>query len=176
MITGFSWAAFAEKGPLDPAGPGNGILGFSFGPGISYHGSSGFGPAIMARYDHSIWEAGPGTISLGGMVGTSFSGYDHGNYHHSWVNMAVVMRGAYHYGWKVPGLDTYAGLGAGTEFSMFDDNGDPDEYRDDFRIDFLPTFFMGASYFFTPVIGVNSEVGYNFAYVSLGLNLRLGKK
>jgi len=28
--------------------------------------ASGFGPAILVHYDHSIWKARPGTISLGG--------------------------------------------------------------------------------------------------------------
>lgn len=176
FCTAFSLPSYSSKGPVDPAGPGNGILGFGFGPGVGWYGASGFGPAILAHYDHSIWKVGPGTISLGGQVGTSFYWYKHLTYNYSWINMGVVFRAAYHYGWKVPGLDTYAGFGAGTQFSMFDNDGDPDPGRDDFRIGFLPTGFVGASYFFTDVIGVNAEFGHNFAYASIGLNFRLGKK
>jgi len=53
---------------VDPAGKGSGILGFGFGPGTPFCGGSGFGPAMYVHYDHSIWQAGPGTISLGGVA------------------------------------------------------------------------------------------------------------
>src|SRR3989339_1206296 len=72
IMAGFSVPSFSGNGPTDPAGKGSGILGFGFGPGIPFYGGSGFGPAILVHYDHSIWRAGPGTISLGGLIGTSF--------------------------------------------------------------------------------------------------------
>jgi hypothetical protein len=170
--------AMSANGPEDPAGKGNGILGFGFGPGVPYYGGGGFGPAILVHYDHSIWQAGPGTISLGGQIGTSFfwQDYNHsGNdYGYSWVNMGFVFRGAYHYGWKVPGLDTYAGFGAGTWFSMFNDDG-WDSGKKSTQVGFLPTAFFGGSYFFNDMVGLNAEFGYNFAYASIGLNFRLVK-
>lgn len=158
FLTGGASPSFSANGPKDPAGKGSGIIGFGFGPGIQFHGH-GFGPAILFHYDHSIWKAGPGAISLGGQVGTSFFG--------DWMNMGVVFRGAYHYGWKVPGLDTYAGYGMGTRFG-FKSNNDP-------HVDFLPTAFLGGSYFFNDVFGLNTEMGYNFAYISIGLNFRIAK-
>ena len=179
LMGGFSVPSFSGNGPLDPAGKGNGILGFGFGPGIPYYGGSGFGPAILVHYDHGIWQAGPGTISLGGQIGTSFFWYHFSHkdvdYKYSWTNLGFVFRGAYHYGWKVPGLDTYAGFGAGTWFSMYNDGGYVDSGRKSSHVDFLPTGFFGASYFFNNVIGVNAEFGYNFAYASIGLNFRLSK-
>ena len=60
-----SLQAFAANGPKDPAGKGKGILGFGLGPGIGYYGGNGFGPAFLVHYDHSIWQAGPGTTSDG---------------------------------------------------------------------------------------------------------------
>ncbi len=174
------WAlpSYSEKGPVDPAGRGAGILGFGFGPGTGFYGGSGFGPAILVHYDHSIWQAGPGTISLGGQIGSSFFWhtypYDGYDYHYSWVNMGFVFRGAYHYGWKVPGLDTYAGFGAGTYFSMYDNDGYKNG-KDSFHAGFLPTFFFGGSYYFNDLIGINAETGYNFAWFSVGLNFRLIK-
>jgi hypothetical protein len=178
FMAGFSAPSFSGNGPVDPAGPGSGILGFGFGPGIPFYGGSGFGPAIIVHYDHSIWQAGPGAISLGGQIGTSFfwHNYSHHdvNYKYTWVNMGFVFRGAYHYGWKVPGLDTYAGFGAGTWFSIYNDNG-YDSGKKSTQVGFLPTAFFGGSYFFNEAIGVNSEFGYNFAYVTIGLNFRLSK-
>lgn len=176
LMTGFSISSYSANGPMDPAGKGNGILGFGFGPGIGFYGGSGFGPAILVHYDHSLWEAGPGTISIGGQIGTSFFAHSYGNdgYKDHWVNMGFVGRAAYHYGWDVAGLDTYAGFGAGTWFSMFNDDGN-DNNKDDFSIGFLPTAFFGGSYFFNDMIGVNAEMGYNFAYFSVGLNFRVVK-
>jgi hypothetical protein len=178
FMVGFSFPSFSGKGPLDPAVKGSGVLGFGFGPGIPFYGGSGFGPAILVHYDQSIWKAGPGTISLGGQIGTSFFWYNFSHkgakYKYSWINLGFVFRGAYHYGWNVPGLDTYAGFGAGTWFSIYNDNG-YDSGKKSSHLGFLPIGFMGASYFFNDVIGVNAEFGYNFAYASIGLNFRLSK-
>ena len=179
FITGISIPSFSGNGPTDPAGKGSGILGFGFGPGIPFYGGSGFGPAIYVHYDYSMWQAGPGTISLGGQIGSSFFWRDftHENvrYKYSWTNFGFVFRGAYHYGWKVPGLDTYAGFGGGPLFSMYNDDGYENSGRSSSNVSFLPTAFLGASYFFNDVVGLNSEVGYNFTYVSIGLNFSLTK-
>jgi hypothetical protein len=40
---------------------------------------------------------------------------------------------------------------------------------------FLPTAFVGGSYFFNDVVGVNAEFGYNFAYAAIGVNFRIVK-
>jgi hypothetical protein len=178
LMVGLSVQSFSAKGPDDPAGRGNGILGFGFGPGIPFYGGSGFGPAILVHYDQSIWKAGPGTISLGGQVGTSFFSqtYSHKetSYKYRWTNIGFVFRGAYHYGWDVPGLDTYAGFGAGTYFSIYND-GVYDSGKKSSHVGFLPTAFFGGSWFFNKAVGLNSEIGYNFAYITIGLNFRITK-
>jgi hypothetical protein len=178
LMTGLSIPTFSGNNPVDPAGKGSGIIGFGFGPGIPYYGGSGFGPAILVHYDHSIWKVGPGAISLGGQFGTSFfshkfthEGYD---YKYHWTNVGIVFRAAYHYGWKVSGLDTYAGFGAGTWFSMYNDDG-YNSGKKSVQVGFLPTAFIGGSYFFNDLIGLNAEMGYNFAYISIGLNFRISK-
>jgi hypothetical protein len=133
---------------------------------------------MYVHYDHSIWQAGPGTISLGGQIGTSFFWHKYSNkelnYKDTWTNIAFVFRGAYHYGWKVPGLDTYAGFGGGPIISMHHD----DEYyegNNTTHVGFSPTAFIGVSYFFNDVVGLNSEAGYNFTYISIGLNFRISR-
>ena len=178
LITGFSVQSFSGNGPSDPAGKGNGILGFGFGPGIPFYGGNGLGPAILVHYDHSIWQAGPGTISLGGQIGTSFFWHNYAHheveYKEAWTNMGIVFRGAYHYGWQVPGLDTYAGFGAGTLFSVYNDGG-YETGKQPAHAGFLPTCFFGGSYFFNDFVGLNAEAGYNFAFISIGLNFRIAK-
>ena len=179
ILFGFiSVSSYSANGPTDPAGKGKGILGFGFGPGIGYYGGTGFGPAILVHYDHSIWKVGPGTISLGGQVGTSFFwegyNYDGKDYSQAWTNIGFVARGAYHYGWDVPGLDTYAGFGFGTRVSLYSDDGDYKGKKTS-NVGFLPTAFFGGSWYFNDLLGVNAEFGYNFAFVSVGLNFRIVK-
>ncbi|MFZ4520936.1 MAG: hypothetical protein ACOYNC_04490 [Bacteroidales bacterium] len=178
LMAGFSVQGFSGNGPLDPAGKGNGILGFGFGPAIPFYGSNGSGPAFIIRYDHGIWRAGPGTISLGGQIGTSFFWHHYWHkdvqYTEHWTNLGFVFRAAYHYGWKVPGLDTYAGFGGGTVFSMYNDGGYYPETKPS-HVGYLPSVFFGGTYFFSPVVGINAEFGYNFAYAAIGLNFRINK-
>jgi hypothetical protein len=178
LFIGYSDLSFGGNGPVDPADKGSGILGFGIGPGIPYYGGHGFGPAILVHYDHSIWRVGPGSISLGGQVGVSFFWHDitiqNNHYKRRWTNLGFAFRGAYHYGWKVAGLDTYAGFGAGPRFSMYN-NGGYYETTKSSQVGFLPTIFFGGSYFFNPLIGLNAEFGYNFAYAAIGLNFRLTK-
>lgn len=174
LVAGFSVPSFSANGPVDPARPGTGIIGFGFGPGVPYWGSNGVGPAFLFHYDHSIWQAGPGVISLGGQIGTSFFTDNSSDWDRSWTHTAFVFRGAYHYGWKVPGLDTYAGFGAGPRVSFYNGNHNGDDYNDT-EFGFTPTSFLGGSYFFNHTFGVNAEMGFNLAYFSVGLNFRIVK-
>ena len=162
----------------DPAAKGSAIFRFGFGAGIPFYGSSGFGPAAIYNYDQNAWQAGPGTISLGGQIGSSFFHRDFAfeghQYISKWSNVSVVFRSAWHYGWNVPGLDTYAGLGAGAMVTMYNNDG-YDSGKKATHYVFLPVAFAGVSYFFNHVVGVNAECGYNFTYVSAGLTFRLTK-
>lgn len=179
LILMTSMYTVAQKGPkpVDPMGKGNGVLGFVMGAGVPYYGVGGFGPAFIAKYDHSIWQAGPGTVSLGGMIGTSYFWDTYNNpsynYDETCVNMGIVFRAAYHYGWNVPGLDTYAGFGAGTRFSFYSDDWDDDNGKSSTNVGFLPTVFFGTSYFFNDLVGVNGEVGHNFTYAHIGVVLKI---
>jgi len=48
---------------------------------------------------------------------------------------------------------------------MYDDDGFPSDKKSS-HVGFLPTAFIGGSYFFNDLIGLNAEFGYNFAYAS----------
>ena len=177
LTTGLSFKSTGQ-GPVDPARPGSGIFGFGFGPGIPYFGGGGFGPAILLHYDQSIWKAGPGSVSLGGQIGTSFYLNDFAhhniNYAERWTNLGFVFRAAYHCGWKVRGLDTYAGFGAGTLFSFYHNTEYGSGYQDT-KVGFLPTCFIGGSYFFNRTVGMNAEFGYTVAFASIGMDFRIGR-
>lgn len=168
LIVFSSVSLFAQDGPKDPSGPGNGILGVGIGPGMGYYGG-GVGPAFVVHYDHGIWQVGPGTISLGGQFGTSFA-WNSGN--EFWTNTGFVGRAAYHYGWDVPGLDTYAGFGAGTVINFYSTDN-VNSNKSTTHVGFLPTFFFGGSYYFNDIVGLNAEMGYNFTFFSFGVNFRI---
>ena len=171
-----SVSTLGANGPKDPGGVGNGAIGFGIGPGLGFYGSTGVGPAFLVHYDQSLWQAGPGCLSLGGQIGTSFfsNSYDISGtgYKAHWINFGFIGRCAYHYGWKVPGLDTYGGFGAGSRISLYSDNNDLTDKKG-LEIGFQPTAFFGATYYFNDVVGVNAEMGENFAFFSFGLNFRI---
>jgi hypothetical protein len=151
-----------------------GTVTFSAGVGVGnqYEGNyynSPFG--TKAVIEAGLWKAGPGTISLGGEVGASFS--NGGGVYSNYKTRTIVVAGrsAWHYGWKVKGLDTYAGLAAGAGFHniKYNKNGTVNESN------VSPVFagFIGASYFVTPVFGFNVEVGNDISVIQAGIVLKL---
>ncbi len=170
--------SFCGDGPVNPGSPGSGVFRFGAGAAIPFYGCSGSGAVAVDNYDQNIWQAGPGTISLGGQIGVSFFSRDYTTdnhlYKYRWSNIVVIVRGAYHYGWGLPGFDTYAGIGAGPLLCMFDNDG-YDNGQKSSHLTILPAAFAGVTYFFNNIIGINAECGYNLAYVSAGITFRLTK-
>ncbi|HWK04548.1 MAG TPA: hypothetical protein VNS58_13000 [Puia sp.] len=159
------------NGPITPVQLGDVILNLGVGVGADYKGddyNTGFGTKIAI--EKAMWQAGPGVITLGGELGGSWSsggynGYD--NYHSSTIVAAA--RAAWHYGWQVPGLDTYGGVSAGLGFHHL--KYDPN-YSHSSVIP-APGAFVGASYFVTPNFGFNAEAGYDITAVQIGLVFKL---
>lgn len=133
---------------------------------VNYNSALG----TKAALEFGIWQAGPGVVSLGAEVGGTFS---RGGRYDDFRSRTIVVAGrsAWHYGWKVSGLDTYAGLSAGAGFHHYDyNNGNHYDYND-----VIPVFggFVGASYFFTPGFGVNIEAGYDVTSLQAGVIFKL---
>jgi hypothetical protein len=169
---GFSSMSFAQnKGPVTPVRVGSVILNIGVGIGTDYKNryyNSAFG--TKAALEFGLWQAGPGVITLGPEVGGSFS---NGGYYDGYKSNTIVVAGrsAWHYGWKVKGLDTYGGLSAGIGFHHY-------EYRnnnDYAKSDASPVFggFVGASYFVTPTFGFNAEAGYDITQAQVGIVFKL---
>ncbi|MDD4602252.1 MAG: hypothetical protein PHF97_00395 [Bacteroidales bacterium] len=160
--------------PVDPMSKGDWLLNFGFGPGVPVFGNgTGFGPAAKFVVETGIWELGPGVLTLGGEFGFSFFANKFGqDWRETWVNTMFGARSTYHYGWNVRGLDTYGGipLGIGFCFNTFDDQ--PGHHNAFPVYPYLGVVF-GASYFFTPTLGINGEVGYNSTYANIGLVFKL---
>lgn len=167
--------AFAQKPvPVDPMSKGSWLLNFGMGPGVHVFGNgSGFGPAAKVAFETGMWELGPGVLTLGGEAAFSFFSHKYyEDWRETWINMMFGARSAYHYGWQVRGLDTYGGIPVGIGFCASTHDDTPG-YHNAVPVYPYLGIFLGASYFFSPGIGVNAEVGYNSTYANIGLVFRL---
>src|SRR5260221_4284112 len=134
------------NGPTTPVKLGSVTVNGGIGVGSSYEGdyyNSPFG--LKAAIEWGLWEAGPGVITLGGEFGGSFSSGGYQNYNnYSSRTIIVAARAAWHYGWEVPGLDTYGGVSAGLGFPQFHYNN-PGYFHSNGIT--LPVIFLVTSYF-----------------------------
>lgn len=176
----FSQFSMAQKNsPVTPFKKGSVTVNLGVGIGNDYKGdykyyNSGSGFGTKAALEFGIWQAGPGVISMGAEVGGTFSNSSNNGNYKDFRSRTVVIAGrsAWHYGWKVSGLDTYAGVSAGAGFHHYDYNRGSQYYKND---DVIPAFggFVGASYFFTPNFGVNVEAGYDITNIQAGIIFKL---
>lgn len=159
------------NGPTTPVGLGTVVFNAGIGPGSGYEGdyyNSAFG--IKAAVEVGLWQAGPGVVTLGGEAGGSFSNGGHyDNYKSNTVIIAA--RAAWHYGWLVPGLDTYGGVSAGLGFHHYEYDH-PDAYSHN-KVIPVPGIFVGASYFVTPTFGFNAEAGHDITDIQIGVIFKI---
>jgi len=139
----------------------NGYNGFGYGYG------SGFGTKVAI--ERGMWQLGPGVLTLGAEVGGSFS--KSGSYKSNII--VVAARSAYHFGWNVPSLDTYGGVSLGPGFRGTDYDFANNDKRTKRDVIITPGVFVGASYYFSPRIGVNVEAGYDITVIQGGLVFKL---
>jgi|SRR5450432_438226 len=182
-ITLVSNKASAQKGGRDGNTFQTGTVTVSIGAGLGrnsygnygYYGSGyyGYGTAIGAKVaaEAGIWQLGPGVLSLGAEIGGSFSTANYNSYKSNIIIVAV--RSAYHFGWNVDKLDTYAGLSVGPGFRSYNyrDVNDSKYTRHDVVVS--PGAFIGATYFFSENIGVNVEAGYDITEIQGGIIFKL---
>ncbi len=156
--------------PVTPMKVGSTTLNLGIGIGSTYDGydyGNKFG--TKAALEFGLWQAGPGVVTLGGEVGGSFTSGDlFDNDDYKARTIVVAARSAWHFGWNVRGLDTYAGVSAGVGFEHYDYRVGNEKRSNDKAI---PVFggFVGASYFFTPTFGVNAEAGYDITNIQAGV-------
>jgi hypothetical protein len=156
-------------GPVTPMQVGSVFVNLGIGVGADYKGQT-YGTAFgfKAAAEFGLWQAGPGVVTLGPEIGGSFSnqGYTGGSYNAN--TFVVAGRAAWHYGWQVPGLDTYAGFSAGIGFNHYSSfNYDNNSV--------IPAFggFIGGSYFITPTFGFNAEAGFDITMFQVGVVFKL---
>ena len=168
----FSYAqSHAPRGPVTPVRVGSVTLNMGIGIGSEYKGNY-YNSALgtKAAVEWGLWQAGPGVITLGIEFGGSFS---NGGYFDDFKSRTLIVAGrsAWHYGWRVTGLDTYGGLSTGIGFHHY-------KYRNNNSFDgreVIPVFgaFVGASYFISPRFGFNVEAGYDITRLQGGIIFKL---
>jgi hypothetical protein len=158
-------------GETTPMQVGSVFLNLGIGVGADYEGdNSGTAFGFKASAEFGLWQAGPGVITLGPELGGSYSNnsYYHNYSSYSANTFVIAGRSAWHYGWDVPGLDTYGGFSAGIGFHHYAYEG----YANNSTI---PVFgaFVGGSYFISPTFGFNAEAGYDITNFQVGVVFKL---
>ena len=161
-------------GETTPMQIGSVFLNMGIGVGADYKSrnyGTPFGFKIAAEF--GLWQAGPGVITLGPELGGSFSNDNYyGNSNKYYSNTFVVAgRSAWHFGWNVPGLDTYGGFSAGIGFNHYTYNSVNDVSNNQV----IPAFgaFVGGSYFISPTFGFNAEAGFDITNFQVGVVFKL---
>lgn len=177
VVSGITTTAVAQssKSRITPFRQGSITLNPGVGIGTHYNNEYS-GDATLgtkAALEFGIWKAGPGVVSLGPEIGATTSNrsnrYQFDNFHST--SFVVAARSAWHFGWRVPGLDTYAGASAGVAFRNYNYNNGND-YANDEVAPVLGAF-VGVSYFFTNRFGVNAEAGFDITSLQGGVIFKL---
>lgn len=160
------------QSPVSPVEKGSVIFNAGVGIGNEYN-SNYYNKALgtKAAVEVGMWQAGPGVITLGVQAGGTFAnGGTLDNYKAH--TLIVAGRSAWHHGWNVKGLDTYAGLSAGAGFNQYSYNKNEDRIKQN---EVIPVFggFVGASYFITPSFGFNVEAGRDITQIQGGIVFKL---
>ncbi|ASS50102.1 MAG: hypothetical protein A3D31_11070 [Candidatus Fluviicola riflensis] len=92
--------------------------------------------------------------------------------------LRVQLRFNYHFAVSNPNLDAYMGIGAGsnTRFRSRHENGVEVEDNNFLDFEVIPVSFRisaGMRYYFSPIIGINAELGLGGPLISAGLSFRL---
>lgn len=182
-LTILSNPAQAQKNGGDGNTFGVGTMTVNVGVGVGrnssgaygYYGSGyygyGTGIGIKAAAERGMWQLGPGVLSLGAEVGGAFSSAAFSGYKSNII--IVAARSAYHFGWNVPNLDTYAGVSIGPGFRSYNYTDLSDSKYTKHDVIVAPGIFVGGTYYFSPNIGVNVEAGYDITEIQGGIIFKL---
>ncbi len=164
LCAGATLPAQAQEPPTDPIEVGTWMINAGIGGSNYYYGDGLwlFGFGFKAAVQKGLWQLGPGAISLGGELSMGSASYQGDNF----FRFNIAPRGSYHYGWNVPGLDTYGGIAMGLGF--LSDSG-----RSGNNTVVYGGLYVGGSYFFIENFAVNAEMSFlNFASLHVGFAYR----
>src|SRR6185437_7525776 len=165
-------------------------LGVGFGNTVTYvtsvYGGYGEGisisPAFTASYEFGIIHLGIGIIGAGLEFGYQGSHYNYTDgvnvYKQRLTTLGFCPRATYHFDFlNKKKFDVYPIVQINVYSSLYSDNG-PAGYvglnPNTSSVSVRPSVLVAARYFFTPNIGVYSELGYDISIIKAGLSIKFG--
>lgn len=160
--------------------------GFGLGGYLSYASFGEFNqtPTLFVAGDYGIIDdLGPGNLGIGGFLAYKSASYDYSYLGYSdqgkWTDFVVGVRGTYHYFIDNDQLDLYGALSLGVVIESYDYTSnysypgyDPNSF--DYNNNFAYyAFSVGAKYMFTESLGAFAELGWDIAFLKLGVTLGL---
>jgi hypothetical protein len=152
----------------------NGYNGYGYGPSVS------ISPAFTASYEYGIVHLGIGIIGAGLQFGYQGSHYNYTDginvYKDRETTLAFGPRATYHFDFlNKKKFDVYPIVQINIYSYMYSDNGPyGNVYANSNGVGVRPSVLVAARYFFTPNIGVYSELGYDISIIKAGLSIKFG--
>jgi hypothetical protein len=174
--------------------PGTGFFSIGIGPSTSYISyRTSASPALRLSYDKGFKEIGPGTLTLGGVIGGYTRNYKDAyfsnkyqttyQYKRTWTTAVIAFRVGYYYNFAeldVKELNAYGGFSVGPRFFYYNDSYDgpsdsgyPYWNYSQGAAYFHSAVFLGANYFITPKTAIYTEWGYDISWFTLGVTFNM---
>jgi hypothetical protein len=157
---------------------GDKVLSLGLGLGATY---IAFGtyykisfPPVFVAGDYCLREnLGPGNLGVGAIFGFSSYKYDVPYYDWGYKSSTIMFggRGSYHFVDLVDKLDLYGGLALGMEIYSYKEYGG--YHYNEGSVGLYSEVFAGARYYFSDNFAVMGEIGYGFAWLKIGVSLKL---
>ena len=183
MLFAFTGGAVAQN-TIDK---GDLILSLGIGLGRNYYSGFNMGvtPTFSLGLQYGIAKLGPGTVTLGGLVGFSSSSYDDNwnrnyGYRHTWTNFSIGIRSEWHYNFNVDNLDFYLGMMIGTRIESYSvkwNSGKPNDWDDRYSKNYGGAHLIfgphvGLAYYLGKNVGLFGEFGYGINWATFGVNFK----
>lgn len=152
-------------------------LGVGFGNTLYGSGYKTTVPPISASFEYGIIDNlfdSKSSIGVGGYFGYSESKYELNGPSYSdfkYSNALFGARGSFHYAF-VEKLDTYSGVSLGYNVVSSKYDGETIHgYKSEASALYLG-WYAGARYYFTDAVAAMAEVGYDIAYLNIGVAIK----
>lgn len=157
---------------------GDKVLNAGIGLGSTLYSGSGYKttiPPLSVSFEYGIIDNlfdEKSSIGVGGYFGYTASKYEYNiasyNYEHKYTSAIIGARGSFHYAF-VEKLDTYTGLSLGYNIvSSKADNNNTGSFSAESSALYLG-WYAGARYYLTESFAVMGELGYDIAYLNIGV-------
>lgn len=160
---------------------GDKVVNLGVGIGSTLYTGSGYSmsvPPLSGSFEYGIVDNlfdEKSSIGIGGYFGYTASkhkpGYAPYGYEYKYSSSIIGARGSFHYSF-IEQLDTYTGLSLGYNIvSGKSDHKDIGSYSAKSSAFFIG-WYAGARYYFTDYFAAMAEIGYDVAYLNIGVSFK----